>query len=86
MSAAIPDCTPILSVNGETRPLGDGTLAGVLAAEAVNKQSVGTQSVGSGVRGVAVAVNGQVVPRHAWNTTRLSAGDEIEIVKLFAGG
>ena len=81
MSAAIPDCTPILSVNGETRPLGDGTLAGVLAAEAVNKQSVG-----SGVRGVAVAVNGQVVPRHAWNTTRLSAGDEIEIVKLFAGG
>ena len=81
MSAAIPDCAPILSVNGETRALGDGTLAGVLAAEAVN-----TESIGSGVRGVAVAVNGQVVPRHAWNTTRLSAGDEIEIVKLFAGG
>jgi sulfur carrier protein len=81
VSAAIPDSAPILSVNGETRPLGDGTLAGVLAAEAVN-----TQSVGSGVCGVAVAVNGQVVPRHAWNTTRLSAGDEIEIVKLFAGG
>jgi thiamine biosynthesis protein ThiS len=33
-----------------------------------------------------VAVNGQVVPRHAWDATRLSAGDEIEIVKPFAGG
>ncbi len=86
MSAAIPDSAPILSVNGETRPLGDGTLAAVLEAEAVNTQPVGTQSVASGPRGLAVAVNGQVVPRHAWAATRLAPGDEIEIVKLFAGG
>ena len=75
-----------LRVNGAARPLGDGTLAAVLEAEAVITPSVSTPSVSSGARGVAVAVNGQVVPRHAWNTTRLSAGDEVEIVKLFAGG
>ncbi len=100
MSAAVPDGapggTPSLSVNGQARPLGDGTLTGLLEAEAVNTQAVNTQSVNtqsgntqsgtSGARGLAVAVNGQVVPRHAWDGTRLAPGDEVEIVKLFAGG
>ena len=81
MNAPVSDNAPGLRVNGESRPLGDGTLAAVLAAAAVT-----APSVSSGARGVAVAVNGQVVPRHAWNATRLSAGDEVEIVKLFAGG
>jgi len=68
----------------------------LLEAEAVNTQSVNTQSGNtqsgntrsgtSGARGLAVAVNGQVVPRHAWDATRLAPGDEVEIVKLFAGG
>ncbi len=104
MSAADPDSapgsapgsTPSLSVNGQARPLGDGTLTGLLEAEAVNTQPVNTQPVNtqsvntpsgtSGARGLAVAVNGQVVPRHAWDATRLAPGDEVEIVKLFAGG
>ena len=77
---------PCLRVNGEARPLGDGTLAAVLEAEAVNTKSVASPSGNSGARGLAVAVNGQVVPRHAWDATRLAAGDEVEIVKLFAGG
>ncbi|MHA1153937.1 MAG: sulfur carrier protein ThiS [Alphaproteobacteria bacterium] len=84
MSAAVPDSAPDsaqddapgLRVNGAARPLGDGTLVGVLAAEAVNPQA----------RGLAVAVNGHVVARHAWDSTRLTPGDEVEIVKLFAGG
>jgi sulfur carrier protein len=105
VSAAVPDGapggTPSLSVNGQARPLGDGTLTGLLEAEAVNTQAVNTQAVNtqagntqsgntqsgtSGARGLAVAVNGQVVPRHAWDATRLAPGDEVEIVKLFAGG
>ena len=95
MSAAVPDrapsSTPSLSVNGQARPLGDGTLTGLLEAEAVdtqsvNPQSVNPQSVNLGARGLAVAVNGHVVPRHAWDATRLAPGDEVEIVKLFAGG
>ena len=81
MSAAVPDSAASLSVNGEPRPLGDGSLTGLLEAAAVN-----TQSVSSGARGLAVAVNGQVVPRHAWDATRLAPGDAVEIVKLFAGG
>ncbi len=75
MSAAVPDGASLV-VNGAARPLGDGTLTGVLEAEAVNTKA----------RGLAVAVNGQVVPRHAWDATLLSPGDEVEIVKLFAGG
>ena len=37
-------------------------------------------------RGVAVALNGAVVPKRLWSETRLSAGDEIEIVRPFGGG
>ncbi len=73
--------SPTIQVNGETRQLGAGTLGALLEAEAV-----GPQSVNSGARGLAVAVNGAVVPRHAWDATRLAPGDEVEIVKLFAGG
>jgi sulfur carrier protein len=76
VSAAVPDSAPTLSVNGAARPFGGGTLAGLIEAEAVNPKA----------RGLAVAVNGQVVPRHAWDATRLAPGDQVEIVKLFAGG
>ena len=37
-------------------------------------------------RGVAVARNGEVVPRSQWDDTRLSDGDRIEIVTAAAGG
>ena len=37
-------------------------------------------------RGVAVAVNGTVVPRRDWAQRTLVDGDQIEIVKPFAGG
>ncbi len=93
--------SPTIQVNGEARQFAAGTLAGVLEAEAVNLQAVNpqavnsqavnsgavnSQAVNSGARGLAVAVNGQVVPRHAWGATQIAPGDEIEIVKLFAGG
>ncbi len=45
--------------------------------------------VGQGVtapRGVAVAVNGQVVPRRTWAEHRLADGDDVEIVKPIGGG
>ena len=37
------------------------------------------------VRGIAVARNGEVVPRGSWDEVIL-AGDEIEIVKAVQGG
>jgi sulfur carrier protein len=37
-------------------------------------------------RGVAVARNGEVVPRSTWHEERVLAGDAIEIVTAAAGG
>jgi sulfur carrier protein len=36
--------------------------------------------------GIAVAVNGEVVPRRAWGTRRVRAGDEIDVVGAVQGG
>ena len=35
---------------------------------------------------VAVAVNGDVLPRDAWATTALRDGDSVEIVRAVGGG
>ncbi len=37
-------------------------------------------------RGIAVAVNGAVVPRGSWSTHGLRDGDEVEIVGAVQGG
>ncbi len=37
-------------------------------------------------KGAAVAVNGAVVPRREWNTRRIAANDEIDVVRPYAGG
>ena len=62
-------------VNGK-----DETLAALTVAELVQARGI------TGKRGVAVAVNGTVVPAGAWPATRLADGDEIEIVRPFGGG
>jgi sulfur carrier protein len=35
---------------------------------------------------VAVAVNGEVVPRSTWGSTPVTPGDDVEIVTAAAGG
>lgn len=42
--------------------------------------------VGAPRRGVAIALEGEVVPRSAWARTTVAAGDRIEIVSAAAGG
>ncbi|GAA2520020.1 sulfur carrier protein ThiS [Pilimelia columellifera] len=37
-------------------------------------------------RGIAVAVNGEVLTRSAWPATVLSAGDEVEVLTAAQGG
>lgn len=37
-------------------------------------------------RGLAVAVNGALVPRRTWESHQLAAGDTVEIVKALQGG
>ncbi len=64
-------------VNGEREPLAAAkTLQALLYEKAVD----GAQ------RGIAVAVNGAVVPRTAWASTALSPGDSVEIVRARQGG
>lgn len=64
-----------VTVNGEPRQLAHGTgLAGLVA------------TVTQLASGVAVAVNGEVVPRHAWPGTQLSDGDQVEVVTAVQGG
>ena len=65
-----------IRVNGEDEPLGVATLAALLEDKAVD----------TGQRGIAVALNGAIVPRAAWPQTKLSAGDSVEIVRARQGG
>lgn len=37
-------------------------------------------------RGVAVALDGEVVPRSRWSTTRLAEGQTVEILRAVQGG
>jgi sulfur carrier protein len=37
-------------------------------------------------RGIAVAVDGEVVPRSAWDMTKLSEGQVVEVVGAIQGG
>jgi sulfur carrier protein len=43
-------------------------------------------TVDVGRRGIAIALNGSVVPRSAWSETTLKPGDNIEIVRAMQGG
>jgi sulfur carrier protein len=44
------------------------------------------KAVETAQRGIAVALNGAVVPRGAWPATPLRAGDCVEIVRARQGG
>ena len=52
------------------------TLAGLVAEKALDTAQ----------RGIAVALNGAVVPRAAWEQTTLKPGDSVEIVRARQGG
>lgn len=65
-----------IRINGEIEPLTTATLEGLLAEKAVDTAQ----------RGIAVALNGAVVPRSAWPQTTLKAGDSVEIVRARQGG
>jgi sulfur carrier protein len=66
----------VIRVNGESEPLAAETLAALLEEKALD----------TGQRGIAVALNGAVVPRAAWPQTPLRPGDNVEIVRARQGG
>lgn len=64
-----------VTVNGAAEEVPEGTtVAEVVAARTAQ------------VRRVAVAVNGEVVPRSAWASTPLAGGDAVEVLVAAAGG
>ena len=64
-------------VNGEPRELDAGaTVQAVLAA----------LELPGGERGVAVAVDAEVVPRGEWRARELSEGARVEVLRAIQGG
>jgi sulfur carrier protein len=64
-----------IMVNGEPQLVDDGTTVAVLATRVLDRP-----------KGVAVAVNGEVVPRSEWAGTALCDDDEVEVVTARQGG
>lgn len=64
-----------VQVNGETRESAPQALPELLAELGVHER-----------QGVAVAVNGEVVPRAAWAACALRDGDQVEVLTAVQGG
>ena len=65
-----------VTLNGEPRELPAATVEAAVRA-------AGAPDAG---RGVAVAVDGEVVPRGEWATTELREGQQVEVVNAVQGG
>jgi sulfur carrier protein len=66
-----------IELNGEPLEL----TAAITLAQAVERLGVSEHR-----RGVAVAVDGEVVPRSAWDETLLADGQRVEVVGAIQGG
>jgi sulfur carrier protein len=64
-------------VNGASHDLAPGTTVRELLDEL---------DVPGGARGVAVAVDAEVVPRGEWETTELDEGAHVEVLRAIQGG
>jgi sulfur carrier protein len=66
-----------IELNGRTVDVPDGTRVGDAVVEAGGDPER---------RGIAVAVDGEVVPRSEWDETHLRAGQRVEVVGAIQGG
>lgn len=66
-----------VEINGSTVELGDGASARDAAVAA---------GVEPGGRGIAIALDGEVVPRARLDQTLLSEGQRVEVVRAIGGG
>jgi thiamine biosynthesis protein ThiS len=64
-----------ININGSTRQLPDSTSVATLIEE-----------LGFGGKRIALERNGEIVPRSAFATQRLSDGDRLEVVVAVGGG
>ncbi len=68
---------PLVTVNGEERRLPEGATVG---------EAVRSTGADGGARGVAVALEGVVVPRGEWDSTLLREGGRVEVLQAVQGG
>jgi sulfur carrier protein len=66
----------LVSVNGEDRDV-----AGRTVSELVGELGLPTDG-----RGVAVAIDGEVLPRGTWAARALSPGERVEVLTAMQGG
>ena len=64
-------------LNGDIRDLPDG---------ATVREAVTASGAPAEGRGVAVALDGEVVPRRAWDEASLQEGQRVEVVQAVQGG
>ena len=64
-------------LNGERRDLG---------VEATVREAVAASGAPPEGRGVAVALDGEVVPRRLWDEVSLREGQRVEVVRAVQGG
>jgi len=64
-----------ITLNGNAQAVTDDCSVAELVAQVSERTS-----------GIAVAVNGEVVPRGSWSDTVLAAGDRVELVTAVQGG
>jgi len=62
-------------VNGETQELSNGTTVAALV-----------DTLGRSPKGMAVAINEEVVPRSTWPDVELRPGDRVEVLTAAQGG
>lgn len=65
----------MITLNGEPMEMAEGTTVAELVARVCDSD-----------RGVAVALDREVVPRSSWTTQVVPAGAKVEIVTAAAGG
>ena len=66
-----------ITLNGENRNVGNGISIRDLLIDLAHDPDR---------RGVAVAVNAEIVVRAKWPTTRLGSGDRVDIIAAVQGG
>jgi sulfur carrier protein len=66
----------MIVLNGEPRERDGATIVELLAELGVEDRA----------RGVAVAVNGEIVPRPEWTQRRVATGDRVEALSAMQGG
>ena len=66
-----------ITLNGDARNVSDGLTICDLLSE---------MGLGPSRKGIAVALDAEVVHRDEWATTRLAAGDRVDIIHVVQGG